>query len=176
MEVPYGFTRNPSDPLCPANDLNGPRLAAAMKKPPPDTKIVRWKYVEYNLGKIQNDWRLTLRQSNPCDANCEIELYRDDIQVGKSSFLWELDTPRTAVAIRSSDGVRLQGKCMSLRLHEDGMRRSDTFKFFRNPRDRRSWGTIAVTVGEKTYETVLPSSLFKYCHGATEANGMAELK
>ncbi len=57
---------------------------------------------------------------------------------------------------------------MSLRLHEDGMRRSDTFHLSRTGNSERSWGAIEVQVDEKTYRAIIPSSLYQYTHGHAE--------
>ena len=85
IEVPYGFTRNPNDPLAPpALDGGEPSLAPAMKSLGDNDDIVSWRYVEYDLGAIQSGWRLSLKQANPFDAKCEVILYRDDTRVGKS--------------------------------------------------------------------------------------------
>ena len=170
LEVPYGFTRNPADPLTPTDARRGePALAAAMKTLGASDKIVPWRHVHYDLGRIQNGWRLSFNHANPFDAESEIVLYRHDGRVGKSIYLWDLHSPRTAIGIRQPGDRDLQSQCMSIRLHEGGMCRSDSFKFNRNPGDdERCWGTVAIRVDDKTYECVVPSSLFKYVHGAAD--------
>jgi hypothetical protein len=130
---------------------------------------VPWLHAHYNLGRIQNEWALSVNLANPFDVEAEIVLYRDDSQVGKSMFLWELHSPRTAVAIKQPGARVLESRGMSIRLHEDGLRRSDYFKFNRNPGDEeRCWGTVIVKVDDKTYECVVPSSLFKYVHAVAD--------
>ena len=167
LAVPYGFTRNPLQKLCASSTEGRPKLAPAMETLEEDAKIVRWKRVEYDLGAIQNDWRLRLFQSNPFDANCELVLYRDDSKIGKSSYLWDLHSPRTSVKVMRKSEVEIVGHAIGLRLHADGLRRSDDFEFNRNPTNRelRDWGKVVIKVEEKSYEAVLPSSLFRYCHG-----------
>ncbi len=61
--------------------------------------MIRWHGVHYDLGWIQNHWRLMLIQTNPFDGESEVELYREDSVVGKSMYLWDLHTPRTKVRI-----------------------------------------------------------------------------
>jgi hypothetical protein len=164
LEIPYGFTRDPSAPLPRSTRVGAPRRAAAMKQLSADAKIVPWEYVEYDLGKI-HEWQLTLQQSNPSDASCEVILYRDDIARGKSNATWKLDDPKTSVAIRMSDGRTINGTCVSRRLHEDDLRRSDVFRFPRTPEDQRTFGTAIVTLGDISHRVTVPSSLFIYCHG-----------
>jgi hypothetical protein len=166
LELPYGFTRNPADPLDQVEARHGrPAFPASMKRGKKD-RLVPWLHVHYDLGRIQNNWGLSVNLANPFDAEAEIILYRDDSEVGKSMYLWELHSPRTAMAIKQLGGGKLQGKGMSIRLHEDGLRRSDTFKFDRNAgEDERCWGTATIKVDAKSYECVVPTSLFTYVHG-----------
>ncbi len=52
-------------------------------------------------------------------------------------------------------------KCLSIRLHDDGMRRSDTYRISRFDGDHeRGWGTFEIAVDDKTYRLVIPSSLY----------------
>lgn len=170
IELPYGFTRKPSDPLVPDAERGWPVFPPTMKALGERDKLVPWLHVDYNLGEIQNGWRLSLKLANPFDANAEAILYRDDAQVGKSMFLWKLDSPRTAMEFIFPGGRVLAGRGMGIRLHEDGMRRSDNFSFNRDPSGEkgREWGKAVIKVDDKTYECVVPSSLFKYVHGVTD--------
>lgn len=166
LEIPYGFDRNPKDPLAPPNADGRPKYAAAMKSlDKQHDHIVRWKSVTYDLGVIQNQWRLTLIQSNPFDAKSEVQLYRDDMQGGKPVPHWELHTPRTAARILQPDGGAIRGDAMEILLDEDGMDRSDFFTYGRNGSGKRCWGQVEITVGDKTYRTVVPSSLYQYIEG-----------
>ena len=76
--------------------------------------------------------------------------------------------------IQMPGGRVLAGQGMGVRLHEDGMRRSDDYSFNRDPsREKgsekgREWGKVIIKVDDKTYECVVPSSLFKYVHGVTD--------
>jgi hypothetical protein len=171
LEIPYGFDRNPNEPLPPSIPGGRPKFVTAMKSLTDHDHVLRWQNVQYDLGKIQNGWQLSLIQSNPFDAESEAVLYRDDSVVGKSMYLWDLHTPRTSLRVLDADGSVINGFCVSLRLHDDGMRRSDTFDIGRNGfDDQRSWGQIEITVDGKSYRVVVPSSLFKYTHGHASAN------
>jgi hypothetical protein len=165
LEVPYGFTRNPAEPIPVGGQEDGkPSLAPAMKKLGINDRVIHWSYVRYPLGRIQNGWQLDLQLSNPVDARAEVILYREDSKVGKSMFLWDLHSPRTTFAIQRSGRI-LESTCMGIRLHEDGMRRSDSFWVNRDPIDSRCWGTAIIKVDNQTYQCVVPSSLFAYQHG-----------
>jgi hypothetical protein len=60
-------------------------------------------------------------------------------------------------------------RAMEIRLHEDGLRRSDAFSFYRNPgSENRDWGTACMTVEDRSYSFTLPSSLFRYTHGSPD--------
>ena len=178
LEVPYGFTRDPQVAKLPDDNSGPPKLAPAMTSLAKNSQIVNWKHVSYDLGPIQNGWRLSLYHSNPFDAKSEIVLYRDDSEVGKSMFLWDLHTPRTKLSIKQTDGYSLESRAMSLRLHDDGMRRSDQFKFNRNPGSDslRDWGTMIITVGDNDSEVTMPSSLFRYVHGVSDPYHKATLR
>ena len=166
LEVPYGFTRSPEKRLAPAipsGDLL-PRQRQWRSFHQAD-KVLKWSRVHYSYAQIQNDWSYELILSNPFDSKAEVVLYREDVAVGKSMFLWNLDTPKTAIAIIEADGTEHPGLGMAIALHEDGMRRSDTFRFPRIPSDARDWGTIRIKIADKEYERVIPSSMYNYFHG-----------
>jgi hypothetical protein len=165
LEVPYGFTRNPNDPLVGSSTTNSPMQPVVMNLSNTNEHVLCWTNVHYDLGPIQNGWRLSLIQSNPFDGESEVELYRDDSEVGKSIFLWDLHSPRTALRIISADGERVSGHCREIRLHDDGIRRSDKFFLGRTDKDNRCWGVCEIDVDGKTTRCALPSSLFKYVHG-----------
>jgi hypothetical protein len=165
-EVPYGFTRNPRDRLAPARSNGGPPvMAAEMTKRRKEDKLVGWACVSYDYAKIQNNWRYQLIMSNAVDACAEIVLYRDDAAIAKSKYLWRLDTPKTALSIKESKGDVVKGFGTAIRLHDDGLRRSDTFRVHYFPSTSRGWGTIYVIIGDKEYARVIPSSLYKSGHG-----------
>ena len=167
LEVPYGFDRDPGRSIEGVTGKDGaPVLAAAMNALPSGAKIVPWGHVRYEVGTIQNDWHLTVIQTNPFDATTELVLYRDDSRVGASLYLWDLHEPRTSVSIVTEQGRTVGSHCVGLRLHSDGMRRSDTFDVSRNSSQVRGWGTMKIRVGDREHELVLPSSMFRYAHGA----------
>jgi hypothetical protein len=171
LEVPYGFTRNPADPLPTGGREHGrSSVALGMRGLGKAEQIVHWSYVHYSMGRIQNEWQLDLRLSNPRDAQAEVILYREDTKVGKSMFLWDLHSPRTDFTIQRRDRI-LQSTCMGIRLHEDGMRRSDSFWVNRDPSDDRCWGTAIIKVDKATYRCVVPSSLFVFQHGRVDMLG-----
>jgi hypothetical protein len=169
IELPYGFARNPADPEPSNPKQSWPKFPPAMNNLADKDILVPWLYVDYDLGEIQNHWRVSLQLSNPFDAHAEIILYRDDSQVGKSMYLWNLETPVTAMKIEWP-GSSIMGFKTSVHLHEDGMRRSDIYKFNRDSSSdmERDWGTVEVKVDDKSYSLRVPSSLFKYVHGITD--------
>jgi hypothetical protein len=174
LEVPYGFTRNPVDPLPTGGQGHGkPSLIPAMRTLGTGDRIVHWSCVHYPLGVIQNGWQLDLQLSNPGDARAEVILYREDSEVGKSMFLWDLHSPRTTFAIQRPGRI-LESTCMGIRLHEDGMRRSDSFWVNRDAAETRCWGTAIIKVDKATYRCVVPSSLFLYQHGQVRYTGSQE--
>jgi hypothetical protein len=116
---------------------------------------------------IQIGWRLSLIQSNPFDAQSEVVLYRDDGKVPGPLYLWELHAPRTEVLVVEADEQVIHGHCEDIRLHDDGVRRSDTFNLGRNGTSDgvRSWGQLAIRVDDRVYRIIVPSSLYKCIHG-----------
>jgi hypothetical protein len=168
VELPYGFTRNPADALPSDAALDEPRFPPAMKELGKEDRLVPWLNVYYDLGKIQNGWRLSMTLANPFDASAELTLYRDDRKVGGSLFLWELHSPQTAVAITYNDRKQVFGHGRGIRLDEGGLQRSDTFSFNRFSSRGRGWGEASISVDDHSYQYVVPSSLFKYIHGVTD--------
>jgi hypothetical protein len=168
VELPYGFTRKPSDPLIANPKLDRPVFPPTMKTLGEKDRLVPWLSVEYDLGEIQNHWRLSLQLSNPFDAHAEAILYRDPGGEGKSMYRWKMDAPRTAMEFKLSGGRVIDGHASAIRLHEDGLRRSDNFDFNRFPDEGRDWGTLVIRVDKKAYECTVPSSLYKYTHGVTD--------
>lgn len=178
LEIPYGFTRNPKNKKLPTAESGPPQFPPALKPFPEKAQLVNWKHVEYELGEIQNGWRLSLLHANPFDARSEIVLYREDSKVGESMFLWNLRDPVTKLSIAQANGNQLTSRLMSLRLHSDGRHRSDSFEFNRNPgRDRmRDWGTMEIEVGDRQWKTTIPSSLFRYVHGVSDPHHKSTLR
>jgi hypothetical protein len=171
LEIPYGFDRNPTEPLPPSIPGGSPKFVPAMKSLVQHDHVLRWQNVQYDLGVIQNGWGLSLIQSNPSYSESEVVLYRDDSAVGKSIYLWDLHTPRTTLGLWCDDGALTNLLCTDIRLHGDGMRRSDTFPFYWGGLgNQRGWGQIQISVDDKSYWVVLPSSLYKNTHGHPPSN------
>jgi hypothetical protein len=134
-------------------------------EPSRKAKVIPWDTVGYDLGLITSTWRLSLTQANPFDATTVVTLYKDDNSQGLLS--WSLESPKTA--LRVERGYTVQGILMSVSREEDGFRRTDRFHLNRNPsNDGRFWGTMVITVDGKDLPVTMPSSLFKYTHGAPD--------
>jgi hypothetical protein len=177
IEMPYGFARNPADAELTDPGRGQPQFPPTMKALGDKDTLVPWLHVDYDLGEIQNHWRLSLELSNPSDAHAEAILYRDDTEVGKSMNLWKLDSPRMAMEIQMSGGGVLKGFETAIRRHDDGLRRSDVYSFNRDasPEMGRDWGTVVVQVDDERYSRRIPSSLFKYLHGMTDPGNKKRL-
>ena len=173
LEIPYGFTRDPSSAKLPTSKSGRPKLAPAMKTLPKNAQIVNWTDVFYKIGEIKNDYWVSLRHSNPFDAHSQIVLARE-----VATRRWDLHSPRTSVSIRHKSGLTLKGRAKGNRLSESDSYRTDDFDFSRNPGDKetRDWGTIVVTVGDKQWKTIIPSSLFRYVHGVADPHHKATFR
>jgi hypothetical protein len=163
VEVPYGFTRNPSDALPPIRALTGPPVLAPAVKTMnvKRDEILPWAYASYDLGQIQNAWSASVHVANPFNPQA-------DIVIGGVS---DLHAPRTSIEISSSDSRRpLMSREVGIRFPHDSLLRIDSFVFNTNgsSREERVWGTARVTVDDRSYQFTLPSSLFKYVHGMVE--------
>lgn len=172
LMVPYGFTRDPRDPLCPAApSIERPPPPAVPSEPDRKVQVIPWTSVSYDLGLITPTWRLSLLQSNPFDASTTITLYKDDNSQGLLS--WSLESPKTA--LRVERGYTVKGILMSITREEDGFRRTDHFRINRNPSsDGRFWGTLIVSVDGKDFPVLMPSSLFKYTHGSADLSAFEQ--
>jgi hypothetical protein len=166
LEIPYGFDRDPKQAL-PKPTTGGQPVWRPFRQITSDHEhIIGWKDVHYDLGEIQNKWRLSVVGSNPGEGSLDVVLYHDPPGVGHSIYQWELHTPRTSLRILEPGMDALEARCMGVRLHEDGMRRSDTFWVGdRRTLEKRRWAEVEVTVGDRSYRTVVPSSLYAFCHG-----------
>jgi hypothetical protein len=161
VELPYGFTRKPSDPMVADGDRGYPAFPPAMKELPAKDVLVPWLYVEYDFGQIQKDWRLRARVSNPFTARAEAILYRENGQ-------WDLHQPRTAMETQWPGG-RDGGSCVGIR-RTDVFSRTDDYLLGHGPGGEkgRLWGKLVVKVDDSSYECAIPSSLFRYVHGVTD--------
>jgi hypothetical protein len=169
VEIPYGFDRNPAEPL-PSSNTNGPpRFIPAMKSLTEHDHVVRWETVHYDLGVIQNGWRLSLIQSNAVDAESEVVLYREDVKIGTATS-WETNSPATTLRVLDANGTIIGSHYTDVHIHDGGMERSNIYDIARNQGDQRCWGQIEICVDDKTYRVVVPSSLYKHTHGHASAN------
>jgi hypothetical protein len=159
LEIPYGFDRNPADPLLPSRSGGPPQFAPAMKPMTGHDHIVRWQNVHYGLDSTQNG-ELSLIQANPSDAKSEVDLY----EFPKNQNLF---SPHTDVRVVDADGTVINGRCVNLHLDDNHLRRTDTFDFGRHGDELRCWGEIEIKVDDKKYRVLVPSSLYKYTHGHT---------
>ncbi|HWD92554.1 MAG TPA: hypothetical protein VG938_09405 [Verrucomicrobiae bacterium] len=159
LEVPYGFDRNPADPLPPSVKGGAPQFISAMKSLTEHDHVVRWVDVQYDLGRTHDGGELSLIQSNPFDAESKIEFYADH---GPK----DLYSPRTEAHILDADGSVIKSRCVDLHLGDSTWGRTDTFDFFdRSTDDLRGWGQLEINVDKEAFSVVIPSSLYKYVHG-----------
>lgn len=159
LELPYGFDRNPADPLPPAMAAGPPHFAPAMDSLTEHDHVMRWENIHYVIGKTPDGRELTLIQSNPFWAQSVVDLYRFD----KGQDLY---SPRTSVRLLKCDGEVSGASCVDLHLDESHYRRTDTFSFSDyGSRDLRCWGQIEIKIDEESYRVSAPSSLYKYVHG-----------
>lgn len=167
IEIPYGFTRNPADPW-PATDerRGGPVFPEIMNGLPDKDRIVPWLHVDYDLGEIQNRWRLSAKLANPFDSAAEVVLYHEP---DPGEFRWNSETPKTSMEIRRTGARNLDSARTGFYLSGQ-LERRDVFTFGRDtsPAAGRGIGWITIRVDENSYTFTIPSSLFKYMHGTVD--------
>jgi hypothetical protein len=166
LEIPYGFDRNPADPLPPSIPAGPPTFIPSMKLLTGHDHVVRWQSVHYDLGQIQNGWRLSLIQSNSNEAESQVVLYREDVKIGTSTS-WEINSPATALRVLDANGAIIGSHCVDVHIQDGGMERSNEYAIAINGGNLRCWGQIEISVDDKTYRVAVPSSLYKYTHGHT---------
>lgn len=172
IEVPYGFTSDPAAPLVADAGRGQPAFPPTMKALGEKDRLVPWLCVHYDLGEIQNHWRLSLHCANGAKAWADAELYREDfMRRGGQLPVWQRDMPRTTMELRLPDGRVLASHPEAIRIGEDPFRRTDCYTLIRDalPEEGREWGRLVIKVDDKEYATVLPSSVFKKAHGATDS-------
>jgi len=169
VEIPYGFDRNPTEPLPPSIPGGPPKFVPAMKSLTDHDHVMRWQNVHYDLGVIQNGWRLSLIQSNSVDAVSEVVLYREDVKIGTSTS-WQTNSPTTTLQVLDGSGTTIGGHCIDVHIQDGGMERCNTYDIAQNGDDQRCWGQIEISVDDKSYRVVVPSSLYKNAHGHAAVN------
>jgi len=169
VEIPYGFDRNPAERLAPSNTSGPPRFVPAMKSLTEHDHVVRWQNVHYDLGEIQNGWRLSLIQSNADEAESQVVLYAEHVKMDSAkswdAAAWKTNSPATALWVLDATGTIISSHCIDAGLQYEGM--GYMYNLARNGDDQRCWGQIEISVGDKTYGIFVPSSLYKYAHGHT---------
>jgi hypothetical protein len=131
VEIPYGFDRNPNEPLPPSIPGGRPKFVPAMKTLTDHDHVMRWQTVHYDLGVIQNGWRLSLIQSNSVDAESEVVLYREDVKIGTATS-WETNSPATALRVLDASGMIFGSHCTDVHIQDGGMERSNMYDIARN--------------------------------------------
>jgi hypothetical protein len=157
MEIPYGFTRDPAAPLAPAEPKSGaPALLPAMKKRRSQDRIIAWKKIDFDLGLIQQGWRLHFERVNSEEPRWIVIVYREDGP-------WRMsETSIHPKITEDGDGV-LYAKSIETRV-TDPFRFVTEFTIASSTAEGRTWGTLEISVdGNKKY-AVIPSSLFKPRH------------
>lgn len=162
VEIPYGFDRNPAGPLAPSNTNGLPRFVPAMKSLTEHDHVVRWENVHYDLGEMQNGWRLVLIQNNSDGTESQIVLYPEHVKTNTATS-WEINRPATALRVLDASGTIIGSHLMDVGVPYNGI--GYAYGLDRNGDDQRCWGRIEITVEDKTYGVVVPSSLYKYAHG-----------
>jgi len=169
VEIPYGFDRNPADPLPPSFPGGPPRFISALKSLTVHDHVLRWETVHYDLGEIQNGWRLSLIQSNSLDAESEVVLYREDVKIGTATS-WGTDSPATTLRVLNGSGAVIGSHGTDFHIQDGGMERSNRYDIAHNGDEQRCWGQIEISVDNQTYRVIVPSSIYKFAHGHASAN------
>jgi len=167
IEIPYGFTRNPEDPWPPTEEQRGnPVFPAVMNGLPDSDRIIPWLHVDYELGEIQNRWRLGAKMANPSDPAVEVVLYHEP---GAGPSPWSSDTPTTSVEMRRTGARDLSGPRAGFYLN-GLLERNDVFTLGHDEStgSGRGIGWATIHVDEKSYTFTVPSSLFKSGHGTAD--------
>ena len=95
--------------------------------------------------------------------------YREDVKIGTATS-WETNSPATALSVLDASGTIIGSHCTDVHIQDGGMERSNKYVIARNGDDQRCLGQIKISVDNKSYWVVVPSSLYKYTHGHASAN------
>ena len=156
LEIPYGFDRNPADPLPPGISEGPPQFIPVMNPLTEHDHVICWQDVRYTLENTADVRELSLIQSNPSLAESKVELREFNKAV-------DLYSPHMNVRILQVDGSAVNGRCVDIHL-SDGYR-TDTFQIGELADSLRCWGQIEVRIADQTYRVATPSSLYKNTHG-----------
>ena len=160
FEVPYGFSRDPAQPWpSPDPARSEPHLASAMNNLGARDLLIPWRLVEYELGEIQNHWRLTANMANSFQPAVETVLYHAPDEWRQ----WQPEEPRVSVQMKG------HGESFRLAFRRQGMLdRVDTFRTGVGAERGRDTGVEIIHVDDRSYEFTIPSSLSKYDHGRAD--------
>lgn len=154
-EIPYGFTRDPAAPVPPSDPKAAPAgYAPAMKDSPKDAQIVRWQFVRYDFGTIQNGWKLQADLTNDGERGCLLHLRRADGP-------WDFHAPVTKVKVEPETGVANAAEQSAERLSpHHPQEREDEFLFRFKPLSGRGWGTLTISVDDQSYPALISLGTF----------------
>ena len=158
LEVPFGFFRDPSQAL---PVLDSPEVPARIQRFVEGAQAQSWDVVIYRVGKIQNDWQLSLRCKRNGDDRVELILYKEDVILGKSRKHWRLDEPSTSLHVEENGKPALRAELIDQRIHPDNMRRSDFYRWSQISGGDRAWGNSKIKVGDFEYQCTVPSSVYR---------------
>jgi hypothetical protein len=162
VEVPYGFTRNPADPLEPAERRSGPPKLPPTVKPGKADWLVHWFDVRYDGDSVKGAYSVWLVISNPFSPEFDVMLYHDGDRL-------KLDSPRTEMELMTSPKSSYVGKRTGIQLVNGEMTRRDSFRLDgQYANNKRIWGTVRVKLNGKAFDEIVPSSLFWQLHGETD--------
>ncbi len=166
FELPYGFTRDPRTELCLPSPRGYPELADSIKPIERGSQVIWWHHVEYDFGEIEPGWQVLLWISNPFDM-------RTSVMIRPLTELRELPEHLKKIQVKLHQPGRWDNVARQLSgsLYPDSPDLSiDSIEsnFNRNPNDDRRWGHFELSIGDRKFTTVAPSSLFHYVHGVSD--------
>lgn len=159
MELPFGFFRSPEAPLPDLGQSGEVSLPESLREQAAKSTLLPWTLIDYDLGTIQNDWRLSLRMQNGDRPTTELVLYKEDVILGHSKEAWKLEEPSTSIRIQEGTRPPLAAVLLNQRIHNDNMRRSDVYHWPASPNVTRMWVTLLVRVGGREVQRQVPSSI-----------------
>jgi hypothetical protein len=156
LAVPAGFYRDPNKAIPTLASPQHQEKTSNVRFLAGNHHVLRWESVEYDLGEIQNGWRLSLTRKNRAYGESELTLYQES-----SSFVWQTCAPQTSMRLLEANGRSLNCRCIGINLpEEDHRERHDVFKVYGNRSHELGWDEMQITVDDKQYGVAMPSSLF----------------